>query len=79
MFGPLFGHFFFRGTDLTQLTQEMNKFDDMMNYLKRRLREVYSEARLVQKAASVASLGGMWEGLADTLATVEMVMERIRE
>ena len=79
MFGPLFGQFFFRGTDLTQLTQEMNKFDDMMNYLKRRLREVYSEARLVQKAASVASLGGMWEGLADTLATVEMVMERIRE
>ena len=64
---------------MTQLTQEMNKFDDMMNYLKRRLREVYSEARLVQKAASVASLGGMWEGLADTLATVEMVMERIRE
>ena len=29
---------------MTQLTKEMNKFDDMMNYLKRRLREVYSEA-----------------------------------
>ena len=32
------------GTDMTQLTKEMNKFDDMMNYLKRQLREVYSEA-----------------------------------
>ena len=29
---------------MTQLTKEMNKFDDMMNYLKRQLREVYSEA-----------------------------------
>ena len=29
---------------MTQLTKEMNKFDDMMNYLKLRLREVYSEA-----------------------------------
>ena len=65
---------------MTQLTKEMNKFDDMMNYLKRRLREVYSEA---PKGCAFQHFSGcrprMWEGLTDTLATLEMVMERIRE
>ena len=54
---------------MTQLTKEMNKFDDMMNYLKRQLREVYSEAPkgCAVHVSAVADLGGIWEGLADTL------------
>ena len=46
---------------MTQLTKEMNKFDDMMNYLKRRLREVYSEAPkgCAFSISAVADLGGM--------------------
>ena len=61
---------------MTQLTKEMNKFDDMMNYLKRRLREVYSEA---PKGCAFQHFSGCRPrhvgGLTDTLATLEMVME----